>query len=664
MIRNLPSQALPKGAVIEAGNFNVTTNGLKTRGGFAPLITPIETLSTNINDQFDYLTGDVQNTFIFQQNSGQSELLTITNKALYKVLENGYQRINFQGTLEADSVAIYDTDKIEVTQLIGIDPPEVAAYTTIETGITDILRVDDYIRYGDELGLIYEITDDGTYYRIRIKVDNPLLWDGYSGQLNTELNFLTGSQYKVDSALVNGIDTNKIVFTVNRGLALGQYDYVGNLTLVPIDSTSTVGSQFDIDITDARVATWYRNRLWIANTIEDGGVYRQRVRWSDASTYLNLNTADRFRPENYVDLSDSMGEILAIYPMGELLFVYCSDAIYYGRASNINNLPYTFVKINTPGIGLVGQSAITPWIDGHYFVGQDEIYFMDAASSIRPIGSTVLGITLDKCFNKAGIDVRPDPANDRIVFLFPEDLGESDINERNCASKLYTFNYKTQAWSFLEASYTDTPTGNDYNYYFSSISSSMLYSGESNWNTFIDLDPVGIDNPATYNWDTWKINYSTWDSLKDGQLTDHTFLFGLLFRDQTELLTTDFYIELSDAKDDILGFEQTSSPVRKSFISADYDFDIPDDNKQINRFTVKLEEHVLDNTLFNVYVSNDRGRTYKPVDQLMILAGDDEGKVNFRSKGSTFRFKIESDTLDINTINEFVIRLSKRGKEI
>jgi hypothetical protein len=113
----------------------------------------------------------------------------------------------------------------------------------------------------------------------------------------------------------------------------------------------------------------------------------------------------------------------------------------------------------------------------------------------------------------------------------------------------------------------------------------------------------------------------------------------------------------------MLGFGLVASPVRKTLISADYDFDIPDDNKQVNRFSVKLENHVIENTLCNVYVSTDRGKNYKPVDQLMILAGTDEGKVNFRAKGSTFRFKLESEQLGTNTINEIVIRLSKRGKE-
>jgi hypothetical protein len=673
MIRNLPSQALPKGAVLDSGNFNVTTNGLKARGGFSPLIQPPEIVSPLINEQFNYVLGDVQNTFLFQQNDGQTELLTSTNEALYKVKKDDdiYERISFGGTLDAVTIATINTTEIEITQLIGGAPPEGTAYVDMGNSITEPLRLGDYIRFGTEYGIIQEISFDATYYRIRITVDNVLLWNGEGPvTLDSELNFKVGDQYKLDHAQVNGIDTNSIVFTANRGLSLAVYDQTGILTPYLMDSTSSVDVQFDIIITKAKVSRWYKNRLWIANTTEDGGVHRQRVRWSDATTYLNLDSAKRFRPENYVDLNDSMGEVLAIYPMGEQLIVYCSDAIYYGRASHYNNLPYIFNKINTPNIGLVGQSAVTPWIDGHYFVGQDDIYFLNAASSMQPIGSTILSLTLDVCFNKAGIDVRPDPANDRIVFLFPEDTGFSDITARNAAAKLYTFNYKTGAWSYLEASYDDTPTGKDYKYYFGSISSSMLYSGHTDWADEIALEPrdiYDVPQPAiTYNWDRWKITTSTWDSLKDGQLSDHTFLFGLVFRDPTlpEVLTTDLYVELNNSGADVLGYQGIISPVRKIFVSADYDFDIPDDNKQVNRFSIKLEKHVIDNTLFTAWVSNDRGYTYKPIDQIMILSGKDEGKVNFRSKGSTFRFKIESDNLKINTVNEFVIRLSKRGKEI
>ena len=85
MVTNLPSQALPSGAFLDIGNFNVTENGLKARGGFAPLTTIPETVSPLYNDLFDQITGDVQDTFLFQQNDGQTQLLTATNKALYKI---------------------------------------------------------------------------------------------------------------------------------------------------------------------------------------------------------------------------------------------------------------------------------------------------------------------------------------------------------------------------------------------------------------------------------------------------------------------------------------------------------------------------------------------------------------------------------------------------
>lgn len=664
VIKNLPSQALPQGALLDAANLNITTNGPKVRGGLAPLLTPPSTISDLYNDTFKYVKGDIVNTFLYQQSDGQTELLTITNDALYKIKQDDdiYERISYGGELEITSSSIYNTTDIELQQLKDVG--QSSAYVTFELGQIESLKVNDYIVYGTEIGQIYELTENGTHYIIRIKVDNANNWASATGTLQGELNFKIFAPYKVDHAAVTTADSTKIVITTNRSVALAQYDNTGKITPVAMDSTSSAGSQFDIVITDAKVSRWYKNRLWIANTVEDGGVHRQRVRWSDATSYLNFNSADVFRPENYIDLSDSMGEVLAIYPMGDLLIVYCSDAIYYGRATNLANLPYTFVRINTPNIGLVGQSAITPWIDGHYFVGQDDIYLLDAAQSLRRIGSPVLPLTLDVCYNKAGIDVRPDPANDRIVFLFPEDTSEDDLNKLNVASKLFTLNYKTNGWSYLEASYVDSPTGKDYNYRFSSISSSMLFSGTTDWQDYIDLDPVGENNPATYNWNTWKVDFSTWDSLKDGELTDHTFLFGLTFRDiPTTLLTTDQYVELSDTSQDILGHAQTLHPVAKVMESADYDFGIPDDNKQINRFTVKLQENVNEDTLFDVYVSVNRGRDYKPVGQMMIFAGEDEGKVNFRAKGSLFRFKFESTDLKINTINEFVIRLMKRGKE-
>lgn len=670
MVRNIPSQSLESGAVLSAGNFNITTNGLEARGGFTPLTTPIENVLDTYNNCFNYISGDVQNTFLYNMKDGQSELLTVTNKALYKIDKDDgtYTRISFSGYFTAESVEIYDTDKIEITQLIADN--FVQGYVTLNESdldepIQEQLRIDDYITYGEQIGQIYDFDSDDTYYRIRIKVDNPTEWLTASGTMYAELNFQVLPNHKIDHAFVSGVSSNSVVFTANRGRALAYYDNTGVLYVVPIDSTSSVSSVYDVIITDCTVSRWFKDRLWMANTIEDGGVYRQRVRWSDATTYLSYNTAFTFSPENYIDLSDSTGEVLAIYPMGELLVVYCSDAIYYGHQTNLSGLPYTFTKLNTPNIGLVGQSAITPWIDGHYFVAQDEIYFMSSATSLQPIGITVGDLTIDTCYNKAGIDVRPDPDNSRILFLFPEYIGESDVDELNCSPKVWSYNYKTGGWSFLEASYTLANGIKDYNYYFSSISSSMLYEGASEWNDEIALDPVGLDNPSTINtWDTWKANYATWTSLKDGELSDQTLLFGLLFRDEaTQVLTTQFYIEMNTGYNDVLGVSQSSSPVTKSMESADYDFGIPDDNKQINRFSLKVQEHVSENTYFDVWVSNNRGKTYKPIGGLYIKADEDEGKINFRSKGSTFRFKFESTDLNKTTINEMVIRLSKRGEE-
>lgn len=670
MVRNLPSQSLEAGAVLKAGNFNITTNGLEARGGFTPLTTPIENVLDTYNNCFNYISGDVQNTFLYNMKDGQSELLTVTNKALYKIDKDDgtYTRISFSGSFEAVSASVYDSDKIEITQLVsdGFNQAFVTLYdNSIDDPIKEQLRVGDYITYGEQIGLIYSLESDDTYHRIRIKVDNTIEWLTASGTMYAELNFQVQDNHKIDHAFVAGISSNSVVFTANRGRALAYYDNLGVLAVVPIDSTSNVDSEYDVTITDCTVSRWFKDRLWIANTIEDGGVYRQRVRWSDATTYLSYNTAYTFSPENYIDLNDSTGEILAIYPMGELLVVYCSDAIYYGHQTNLTGLPYAFTKLNTPNVGLVGQSAITPWIDGHYFVAQDEIYFMSSATSLQPIGITVGDLTIDKCYNKAGIDVRPDPDNSRILFLFPEYIGESDIDKLNCSPFLWSYNYKTGGWSYLEASYTLSNGIKDYNYYFSSISSSMLYEEASSWQDQIDLDPVGDGVTATINnWNTWKANYATWTSLKDGELSDQTLLYGLLFRDETtQVLTTQFYIEMDTGYNDVLGVNQTSSPVTKSLESPDYDFGIPDDNKQINRFSLKVQEHVSDNTYFDVWVSTNRGKTYKPIGGLYIKADEDEGKINFRSKGSTFRFKLESSDLNKTTINEIVIRLSQRGEE-
>ncbi len=663
MIRNLPSQALPMGAVVSAGNYNVTTNGLRARGGFVPLYADKNTTVPTLNDLYNMVTGDVQDTFLLEQNDGQKELLTLTHKALYKMNRTNqtYERVPFGGSLDVTS-AVQDGENIN----LSIPATTGEQFLMVTSGTERLfVKEGDYIVQNDIVGEILTITpppSGGDPHIIGIKVDKISDWTSFSGTVRVELNFTALDQYKVDFALVNGIDQNTLVLAAKRDTALVVYSNTATeLFPAPIDSTSTVDPQYDIKLNRAIATRWYRNRLWMANMIEDGKHHKQRLRWSDATSYLNQDSQNRFRPENYIDLSDSMGEILSIQPMGEILMIYCSDAVYYGRASNIAGLPYTFTKINTPGIGLVGQSAITPWIDGHYFVGQDDIYFMSAAQSLQPMGTSVLSITLDTCYNKAGIDVRPDPMNQRILFLFPENIGD-DYNALNCSTKLHSFNYKTGGWSYLEAAYDDTITGKEYKYYFNSISSSMLYSGHSGWTELLQGEP---EETATYDWIDFGDEYATWERIYDGQLTDHTLLFGLIRKlSAGGTPVTDLYVESEDHNKDLVTDRLIGDSISNELISADYDFDLPDDNKQFTRVTIKLENYVTENTTFVASVSSNRGRTYKPVGELRIRKNEDEGKINFRQKGSTFRFKLESIDFRPNTINEVVIRLSKRGKEI
>ena len=108
-----------------------------------------------------------------------------------------------------------------------------------------------------------------------------------------------------------------------------------------------------------------------------------------------------------------------------------------------------------------------------------------------------------------------------------------------------------------------------------------------------------------------------------------------------------------------------ASQISVELESGDLDLDLPDIDKTFNRLSLKIDRITDQDIRFAVWTSRNRGSLFDYKGDLVISAGTDEGKINFRATGSTFRFKLTSNSVaDQYIINEIIIRGRPRGLEV
>lgn len=469
------------------------------------------------------------------------------------------------------------------------------------------------------VGDYFVLDSDGTAVKItavnsatEIELESEYPDTSFTGETYTiQRGFrLETDQYLVDAVIANDrivfLSPNQVPCELNEaGTALEYFQASGG------DSTiNSVGYS-------AAAGAYFQERLWIGNVTEWTGSaytkYRQRLRFSTATDMGNIaDTA-------YIDLNYTRGEIKAIVPMGNLLTIYLGDAIYFGQSSPDVTLPLTIQPVQTGGVGLVGQKAVVPYIDGHFFVGQDNIYFL-STRGMEAIGTPVVRETIRKCEQPWRIYGTLDTRRNRVMFGFPEDSKQM--------TSVWSFDYRTQAWS--------------YETYSTYMIASLLFNLSLTWD---DL---------TGTWDTLDQIAATWDDFGGGDITETS-----LIRSYSGVLQQ---ASSSITEDSIAGV------VTVTLESKDHDLNLPDTEKTWTRLALKLNyvnDAPFDEAVdFVAEVSYNRGRTWKDVGVLRIRAGMDEGHCDFRLTSSHFRFRLtNSSAVPSYWITEYTFNVTPIGVE-
>ena len=377
------------------------------------------------------------------------------------------------------------------------------------------------------------------------------------------------------------------------------------------------------DFTNPLTLEYFNNYLWVG---APDSSHLNRLVWS------NLDDSETFDESNYLDFLEEQEEILRVKGLGNLLVVYFPKAIYFGRPTNRVDLPYAFTRIETGQIGLVGRKALVSWDDGHFFVGGDDIYYFSATAALQPIGAAVIKEMLRGCSFREGIYAAVDPVNDSIVFGIP--------GYDQTIDQLWFFNYKSKAWSKTQLS-------------CSAILSFGVYNEHEWGDTVMTLDDEVIDmwdGAGAGETDFESEGWTSWKSLESG------------------LSTLDLFVAVDNQlfqSDGLINRDFINSPIDVLLESGDLDLDLPDTDKTFNRLSMKVDRVVGGVINFALYTSPNRGRTWEYKGDLVVPADEDEGKVNFRATGSTFRFRLVSNSnVDAYIINEIILRGRPRGLEV
>ncbi len=583
MVRDRSTEELPTGAHLIIDGYLCDPSGLKKAGAFDLLgaLSAVPAIDRPLQDLVS-----------FWQPDGDRLTLLIGRKFLWLVdYVTGLSRVaGFDYTPATQCT-------LDGTAHTFTDAAETFTSKTLYPGDVVILDPSGTPEYHE----ITALTDtEGTF------VDDTALADGDYDYTIVRSFHNDVAQYRVTYDFVD----QKILFA-DRSPYRGLLAYDGtNFGL--LNDTPTV------DVTEINTLLVYDDRVWIFGMTEDNVRYPYRVRWTTKSDRTDFPVAQ------YSDLPYTDSEPLRAKDAGSLIIIYCGKKIFYGRPTNIVGQPFYFVPMDTGDNGLVGQKALCSYLDGHFFIGQDDIYFFSAAQGTpQRIGSAVADVMLA---NKKTLETAyavPDPTHSQVVFGIPGATGQIET--------LWFYNYKTKGWSFKHTAAT----------FVSSIPIATRI-------TFDNIDTVFASDPT--------FDGSFADRTIDSARTSvsaanvHIGSEGLIYRYNPDADT--------DAQ---FGVEAVE------VMSGDMDFGYPDYMKTVSRLKVKISRRLNEDEdlRFQLYLSYNRGRTWKRTKRdIRISAGTDEGKMTFKATGSLFRYRLRSvNQIRTYTIDMIGLRVRIRGVE-
>lgn len=363
------------------------------------------------------LRGYPRATYQFYLKDGSSYLLAITNDTVYAYIASEWQYVS-------DGTSTTTTND------------EVAGQTVIEVPSTTGFTAADYIGIGLSDGTQHRTTIASIAAGVSITIADAIPTGKNTGVGATVLKSvdLTGS-LDIQLSMVTLSSHDWFVFTngVDVPKRFDGVDCINipNLVAAGINTCALVGV--------------FNNHLILANTIEGGNEYPQRVRRSDTGDPTNWTTGNA----GYDDLYDSEDFLVALSHIGPYMILYRERSIVRANYVGSDDLLFDF-ETTVSGEGALAQDAVLDLGDSNIFAGNSNIYIYRAGYDFEPIGEEIYSLV----YGRNG-DLNPTYRN-RTFGLYIEELDEIWIFYVSVAStvpdKLLRYRQDTKSWAIRELS--------------------------------------------------------------------------------------------------------------------------------------------------------------------------------------------------------------------
>jgi len=458
-----------------------------------------------------------------------------------------------------------------------------------------------------------------TYTIASVNSDSSITLASSAGTQSNKTYSITRGMHAGNPWMVDACNATDV--TLGPMLVVATYNnqliYINPATAAITNLTAATAKQPSTGGFTAECVMYFLGRIFAAH-LNDGtiGESRQVVRWSKATDLTDFSD-----PTAYINLlgqgSAFSGAVRRMVPMGATAIAYLDDALIVGTASNTPNLPLAFQQVPSGGIGIAGPRAVASvvlprdeqnlWglnISGHFFVGQDNIYFLSASSlTLQPVGSKVVRDSVQKCQNPERIQAVVDWQTRRVRFGFPR--------SNTYIENIYDYDWETHEWAYEPRK--TWMLGDPF--LTQSLSAQSIYTVAGN--------PMSLIGSSTL----MLVNFSNQAVQARG-----------------------IYMEQSGALWAYLGAENATNPDGSanaiSVQTQDYDEGAPGMVKFWRMLRLKIAwdtAPILDITIA-VSISLDLGQTWRSIGNLTVRQGETEGWVNFRATGPHIRFMFTSVT--------------------
>lgn len=596
------SQLMDPGGATDITGYDVTPYGLATSSGLA-MIHSTNSLRNNFMISGEYVT-DID---AFAQNDGTNLIFAITNKFIYFSLDSQtWTPVRYSASFSSWTYSA----------LTG-------KYNAGTSNIADGYAVGMYLRIPISGGYaVSRITEVGNnYFRVADTIAYTTGTLSVHVLLEPEHPFIV--QYARSPAFVLITDGK------NRMLKLmGSYVLFFNPTTVDYDDPANPVEIAAPWIT-ARTVAFVAGRFIVGGPSDGDG--RTRVRWS------SMSDPSLFDPTDYAEFPASQGSITRITNVEDYVVVFTEDLLTIGQPYGFDaplTSPWLWRPIAGAGAAPIGPRAYCQIPGGVAFLGIDDVY------TFTPLKRTDKGdfiIESLKCpvrrrFTSSSINaqrqrfsMRYDPSQQRVLISVPT-VTAGSYNEQffwslvtNEWSRRGTPQFVFTAFCYLVAKATETWS-----------------STTKQWNT------------AT----------GSWISLSSGAAT-----VFFMYADSNGYLYSASRSTTSDETP--LG---DRSPITRIYETCDYDMGLPDEMKSVRKFALRLRRDpgcLPDAMAFTLEGSTDKGRTWKPLPDLVVAYDEDEAEVHFALRGNLVRFRVTTSTLiGPFTLEELTFRVRTSGRQI